>query len=109
FDPQIAKGGIHILTYTAYGDPFKQLCPSSDSINVFVVSPPLNVDFHTEDNLWQYCVSEGDKKLIPTINGVQTTQGNFSGSAVKTLGGFYYFMPSKGDTLDSNKNVITYV
>jgi gliding motility-associated-like protein len=105
FDPKAAGGMNHKLLYTAYGDPFRHMCSTSDTLQIYVAPKPDPVDFATEDGSWEYCMDHADVKLVPTK---AWPGGSFTGNSVHMIGNQGYFVPSKGDTTDQAKNVISY-
>lgn len=98
-----AGPGWHRLTYTAYGDAQRHLCPTVMADSMYVVAAPQNVAFHTSDSLWEYCVSHANVTLIPTSNKKVISGGSFSaGKEVFPSGKSTYFDPSTSDTVNTN-------
>lgn len=98
-----AGPGWHYLTYTAFGDLQGHMCPTTKKDSMYVVPAPQNVDFHTADTLWEYCVNHSKVALVPTSAGKTIAGGSFvAGREVYESGKNYYFDPSLADTVNSN-------
>ena len=112
FNAGVAGPGWHYLKYTAYGDLVKPICPTTKIDSVYVVPAPLNVDFHTADNQWEYCHNHGKVALVPTINGKTTTLGSFDdfprSSEITNSGSTYFYVPQNADTTNTVTNTVTY-
>ena len=103
-----AGPGWHRLSYTAYGDLQRNLCPTTSFDSIYVVPAPTNVDFHTSDSSWEYCLNHPTVTLIATSNGKKIGGGSYvAGKEVYLASGQYYFNPATADT--TNLNTILYV
>ncbi len=98
--------GWHKMTYTAFGDRQRSLCPTIKTDSIYVIPAPTGVDFHTSDASWEYCVNHSKVTLIPTgtYNGKPISGGSFvAGKEVYLSNKQYYFDPSLADTVSPNK------
>src|SRR6185437_2806276 len=99
----------HYLKYTAFGDRKYNLCPTTVRDSIYVWPAPVDPDFHTADNLWEYCDDHGPVSLKRTINGDSTSRGEFTttGADVTNTGNEWIFSPRFADTV--NENTVTFI